>query len=74
MRCYQLPDIPLDLSHPITESLASQYLTSSVIGGGPIYSLKMLRFTALYHHKMLQILITLLDYKLVTTFGMIMHS
>ena len=47
MCCYQLRDIPLDLSHPITGSLASQYLTSSVIGGGPIYSVKMLRSTAL---------------------------
>ena len=44
---YQLRDIPLDLSHPITGSLASQYLTSSVIGGGSIYSVKMLRSTAL---------------------------
>ena len=47
MCCYQLWDIPLDLSQPITGSLASQYWTSSVIGGGPIYSVKMLRSTAL---------------------------
>ena len=47
MCCYQLQDIPLDLSHPITGSLASQYVTSSVIGGGPICSVKMLRSTAL---------------------------
>ena len=47
MCCYQLRDIPLDLSQPITGSLASQYWNSSVIGGGPIYSVKMLRSTAL---------------------------
>ena len=44
---YQLQDIPLDLSHPISGSLASQYLTSSVIGYGPIYLVKMWRSTAL---------------------------
>ena len=44
MCCYELRDIPLD---PITGSLASKYLTSSVIGGGPIYSVKMLRSTTL---------------------------
>ena len=47
MCCYQLWDIPLDLSHPITGSLASQYFTSSVVVGGPIYLVKMLRSTAL---------------------------
>ena len=47
MCCYQLRDIPLDLSHPITGSLASQYFTSSVVVGGPIYLVKMLRSTAL---------------------------
>ena len=47
MCCNQLRDLPLDLSQPITDSLASQYLTSSVIRGGPIYSVKMLRSTAL---------------------------
>ena len=36
--CYQLWVISLDLSHQITGSLASQYLTRSVIGGCPIYS------------------------------------
>ena len=46
MCCYLLQEIPLDLSHPITGSLASQYVTPSVIGGGPIYSVKMLRSIA----------------------------
>ena len=45
--CYQFQDIPLDLSQPITGSLASQYFNSSVIGDGSIYSVKMLRSTAL---------------------------
>ena len=47
MCCYQLRDIPLDLSQPITGSLASQYWTSSVIGGGPISLVNKLRSTAL---------------------------
>ena len=47
MCCYQLQDIPLDLSQPITGSLASQYWNSSVIGGGAIYLVTMLRSTAL---------------------------
>ena len=42
--------MPLHLSQPITGSLASQYWTSSLIGVGPIYSVKMLRSTALKLH------------------------
>ena len=36
--CYQLSDITVDLSKPITGNEAFHYWTSSVIGGGPIYS------------------------------------